>query len=226
LSWCRDNINLGRHAYWQAATDPIRGYTLITFPLSGTTNNSRCLMLDWRFLAQGEPYPRMALWTFGAFASLGYTIDTNQRPRVFAGGYDGYVYRLDQSTRSHNSTSINYNIKTPFLTYGADYFTKSVSDASVGLAPRNQNTATFGWTCDSASEQTATFTQNAGAVLGSFTLGTDVLGGSAFTQRFIQEMHGDCRSIQYRINENTNSSDLEVHNIGVALTPSGYSTEN
>jgi hypothetical protein len=226
LSWCRDNMNLGRAAYWQAATDPIRGYTLISFPLVGTTNNSRCLMLDWRFLSQGEPYPRHALWTFGSFASFGYTVDSNQRPRIFAGGYDGYVYRLDQSTRTHNNTSINYNVKTPFLTYGTEYFTKSVSDASVGLAPHNQNTATFGWTCDSASEQTTTFTQNAGSVLGTFVLGTNTLGGSAFTQRFIQEMNGDCRSIQYRINENTDGSDIEVHNIGVALAPTGYSTEN
>jgi hypothetical protein len=42
----------------------------------------------------------------------------------------------------------------------------------------------------------------------------------------MQELSGDCRSVQYRLNENTNNSDIEVHNIGAALTPTGYSTEN
>lgn len=226
LSWCRDNINQSRYQYWQAATDFLRGYTLVSFPLSGTTNNTRCLMLDWRFLAQGDPYPRWSLWDFGSFASLGYCLDTNSRSRIFAGGYDGYVYRLDQSDRTHNSTSINFNAATPFLTYGSEFATKTISIASVGIAPKNTNTATYGYTRDSNTEQTATFTQNAGAVLGTFLLGTDTLGGSRFTQRFIDELDGDFRSIQYRINDNTLASDIEVHNIGAALTPTGYSTEN
>ena len=41
-------------------------------------------------------------------------------PRIFAGGYDGYVYKLDQTTRTHNNTSINYNWTTPFLSYGVN----------------------------------------------------------------------------------------------------------
>lgn len=227
LNWCRDNMNQNRHRFWQTATDYLRGYTLISFPLAGITNNNRCLMLDWRFLAQGEPYPRWSLWDFGSFASLGYAIDTNQRPRIFAGGYDGFVYRLDQSTRAHNSTSINYNVKTPFLTYGSEYHTKTISVASIGMAPLNTNTGTFGWTRDTAAEQTLTFTQNGGAVLDSFELDTDVLGGALFTQRFIElEEGGDFRSIQYRLNDNNINGDLEVHNLGAALTPTGYSTEN
>ena len=226
LSWCRDNMNMSRYQYWQTCTDPLRGYTLVAFPLAGITNNTRCLLLDWRFLAQGEPYPRWSLWDFGSFASLGYCLDTSNRPRIFAGGYDGYVYRLDQSTRTHNSTSINYDIKTPFLTYGSEYHLKSLSAASVGIAARSTSTVTFGWQADGTTAQTTTFTQSAGSALGSFVLGTDSLGGASFTQRFLQELHGEFRSVQYRINENTNNADVEVHNLGAAITPSGYSTEN
>lgn len=226
LSWCRDNMNQSRYQYWQASTDFLRGYSLISFALSGTTNNTRCLMLDWRFLAQGDPYPRWSLWDFGSFATLGYGLDTSNRSRIFAGGYDGYVYLLDQSDRTHNSTSINCNVTTPFLTYGSELATKTISVVSVGLAPKNTNSATFGYTRDSNTEQTTTFTQNAGAILGTFLLGTDTLGGSRFTQRFIDELDGDFRSIQYRLNDNTLASDIEIHNIGAALTPTGYSTEN
>jgi len=226
LSWCRDYMNQSQYQYWQAATDFLRGITVLTFPLSGYTDNNRCLMLDWRFMSQGEPHPRWALWDFGSFASLGYTVDTSNRPRIFAGGYDGYVYRLDQSTRTHNATSINYTVKTPFLTYGSEYHTKAISDASVGYAARGNSTVTFGWTRDSNAEQTTTFTQSGGSVLDTFLLGTDTLGGARFTQYFLQDLNGDFRSIQYRLNENVNNSDIDVHNIGAALTPSGYSTEN
>jgi len=226
LTWCRENMNFGRYQKWQACTDSLRGYTLLTFPLAGVTNNTRCLMLDWRFLAQGEPYPRWSLWDFGSFASLAYCLDTNGRTRIFAGGYDGYVYRLDQSTRTHNSASINFDVKTPFLTYGSEAHMKSLSDASVGIAARSSSTATFGWTCDNQAEQTTTFSQSGGSALDSFVLNTDVLGGARFVSKFIQELNGDFRSVQYRVNENTNNADFELHNIGAAITPGAMSTEN
>lgn len=227
LSWCRDNMNRTRYQFWQAATDVLRGYTLISFPLSGITNNNYIIMIDWRFLAQGDPYPRFAPWDFGDFASLTYAIDTSYRARIFAGGYDGNVYRLDQSTRTHNNTSINCNVVTPFLTYGtALNMMKTISAASVGTVPKNLNVGTFGWTMDSGAEQTTTFTQNAGAILGTFVLGTDSLGGSQFTQRFLADIDGQFRAIQYRVNDNNDGGDLELHNIGAEIMESGTSLEN
>lgn len=229
LTWCRDNMNQAQFSKWQAATDFLRGYTLITFPLAGVTNNGRCLMLDWRFLAQGEPYPRWSLWDFGAFASLGYCIDTNQRPRIFAGGYDGYVYRLDQSDRTHNSTSINFDIQTPNLTYGSEVHMKTLYAVGIGHAPKNTNTATFAWSRDGGTEQTQTFAQAAGGfMLDSSELdSTDLLGGGAWAQKFLElEEGGEARTFQYRVTENNNTSDIEVHNLVAALAPGGYSTEN
>ncbi|MFN3075345.1 MAG: hypothetical protein ABT940_00410 [Alphaproteobacteria bacterium] len=228
LSWCRDNMNLARAPYWQTATDFARGYSLITFPLAGTTNNTRCLMLDWRFLAQGEPYPRWALWDFGSFASLCQAMDTNQRLRVFAGGYDGYVYRLDQSDRTHNSTSINYDVMTPYLTYGSEVYKKTLFSVGIGLAPKNTNTATFAWSADGGTAQTTTFAQQGGGfLLGTSVLGTDSLGGAAFNQTFLElETGGEGRAFQYRLTENNDASDIEMHNFIIGLMPSGVSTEN
>src|SRR3990167_2684710 len=212
LSWCRDNMNQNRRRFWQAVTDPLRSYTLITFPLTGNTNNDRCLLLDWRFLAQGEPYPRWSLWDFGSFASLGYAIDTSNRPRIFAGAYDGFVYRLDQSARTHNSTSIRYEITSPHLTYGSEYYLKTINCASIGHASKNTNTATFGWTIDGGTEQTQTFTQAGGGFqLDSSVLdGPDLLGGGTWSQRFLNELTGQGRSLQYHVTENVNNSDIEI----------------
>ena len=229
LSWCRDNMNMSRYQFWQAATDHMRSFTLITFALSGTTNNTRCLLMDWRFLAQGELYPRWSLWNFGSFASLGYCLDTSSIPRIFAGGYDGFVYRLNQSDRTHNSTSINYNLLLPYLTYGSEVIKKTIFSVGIGLASKNTNTATFGWSADGVTEQTTTFTQSGGGFLLDTSVldGASLLGGGSWGQKFIElETGGEGRSFQYHLTENNNTSDIEVHNLIAGLIPTGVSTEN
>ena len=229
LTWCRDNMNQNLYPLWQACTDHLHGYTLISFPIAGTTTNTRTILLDWRFMASGEPYPRFALWDFASFASMAYCIDTNNKPRIFAGGYTGYVFRLDQVDRVHESTTIAYDIQTPNLSYGSEFMLKTISAVGIGHASKNTNAATFAWSIDGQTEQTQTFTQAAGGfILDSSDLdGTDLLGGANWSQKFLElETGGIGRTMQYRITENNLSSDIEIHNIGAAVTPSGYSTEN
>lgn len=226
-TFCREELNHNRSRYWWAATDSLHGYTLITVTRSGQTSNDRVLMLDWRFMAQGEQWPRWSLWDFGSFASLAHCIDTNNRPRIFAGAYDGYVYKMDQTTRTHNNTSINYNWATPFLSYGGEYYLKVINAISLGIAPKNGNPITVGWTRDDNAQQTTTISQSSGAALDAFILDTDVLGGSSFVPRFTElETGGEFRAIQYELTENALDSDVEIHNLGASLTFSGYSTEN
>lgn len=226
-TFCREELNHNRSRYWWAATDSLRGYSLITVTRSGQTNNDRCLLLDWRFMQQGESWPRWALWDFGSFASMALCIDTNNRPRIFAGAHDGLVYKLDQTTRTHNNTSISFQGETPFLTYGSDFYEKTISVVSVGVAPKNDNDITIGWTRDDNAQQTVTVSQVAGAQLDSFELDIDRLGGSTFQPRFVElEDGGQFRAIQYSITENALASDVEIHNLGASITPSGYSTEN
>lgn len=226
-TYVREELNHNRSRFWGAATDSLRGYTLINITRSGQSVNDRCLMLDWRFMAQGEQWPRWALWDFPSFASIALAVDTNNRPRLFAGGYDGFVYKLDQTTRTHNSTSINYNWVTPFLSYGGEFYLKTINVLSLGIAPKNGNDITIGWTRDNEAQQTTTVSQTAGAQLDTFVLDTDVLGGSSFQPRFTElEEGGEFRSIQYEVIENVVASDVEIHNLGASITQSGYSTEN
>jgi len=63
--------------------------------------------------------------------------------------------------------------------------------------------------------------------MATFTLDTSVLGGGTFVPRFIElETGGEFRAITYHLTDAVNESDLEVHNIGAAIKPSGWSTEN
>ena len=104
---------------------------------------------------------------------------------------------------------------------------KTLSAASLGLQPKNNANVTFGWSRDNNAQQTQTVTQGGGALLDSFTLGTDTLGGARFVDRFLDlEEGGEFRDIQFQVTHSTNNEDIEVHSIGAQITAGSMSTEN
>lgn len=165
-SYVRDSLNHNPHRKWWAVNHPQNGYALISVSGSGQSNNNQVLMMDYRFMTQGEQYPRWALWDSFSFASLAQVIDTNNRPRMFGAGYTGYVWKMDQASRSHDGTAINDSVKLPFLTYGDEWMMKTLTGISIGVQPKNGNNITVGWTRDNNTQQTATVSQAGGDVLG------------------------------------------------------------
>ena len=155
-------------------------------------------------------------------------IDTSNRPRLWMGSDDGIVYKTDQENRTHKSASINYNVETPFLTYGSEITEKALHKASVGMVPLNNNSVTFGWTRDYSAAQTQTVTQgNAGGVFDTGLFDTAVFGGSSFNPRFMElQTGGTFRSVKYAVTDTANNSDIELHSIGAAIKGIGWSTEN
>lgn len=170
----RDNVNSGNSRKWWAVNVPLRNYVLMTYPNTGQTNNDHCLLMDYRWMAhpnalgvqQGDLYPRWALWDAFGFSSLGLVVDTNNVPRIFAGAYDGVVYKLDQTIRTHKNTSIPMTVTTPFLTYGNELRFKTLERAAVGIQPKNNNNLTFGWQADNNTQQTQTISQGGSDTLG------------------------------------------------------------
>ncbi len=220
------------HRKWWAATDFDSGYSVMAITPSGQTTNTKQLMMDYRFMALGEGAPRWALWNKFAMASLAPVIDTGNRLRLFAGGYDGYIYKLDQVDRSHNGGAIAMNVVTPFLSYGGEEMVKTIYAVAIELAPKSAQSVTFKWLRDGQTEQTATVTQGGSDVLGpwtsnEFTLDTSTLGGTRYLPRYIElEEGGEFRSIRYTINEAITASDCEVHGIMANIAAGGISTEN
>ena len=225
---CRNRLNHTRYRYWQSVDDSANGRVLIAVTPGGGSTNARLLCMDYRFMAQGEPYPRWSYCDFGVFESLAHVIDTSNRPRVWFGSSDGIVYKADQSNRTHKSAAINYTVETPFFTYGSEIMEKAISKASLGVVPQNNNAMTFGWTRDYNAEQTQTVTQgNAGGIFDTGLFDTAVFGGSQFVPRFMElETGGTFRSVKYRVSDTANSSDIELHSIGSVIKPCGWSTEN
>ena len=229
----RSDVSQTYYKNWWTVEDPLNGMVLIGFTPSGQTRNTRLLMMDYRFKALGEPFPRWAQWTkFGADA-LAYVVDIGNRPRPFVGLNDGFIYKTEQEDRTHNASAITPLVTTPSLTYGTDHITKTLYVVGIELAPKNANTFTLNWLRDGQSQQSDTgFTQGGSHVLGPwttdpFTLDSSTLGGTRFLTRYRElETGGDFRSIRYQITDTNDNSDLELHGILAALSSGGVSTEN
>lgn len=225
--YMQENLNNSRARFFCAATDPNRGQVWIGVTPSGQTTNTRYLIMDYRFLSQNETYPRWSYWDSRAFASIHLVRDIS-RPRLMAGGYDGKVYKLDQTSRTDNGSAINMNVETPSLTYGDEWLLKNLAEAGVSLNALNNNLVTFTWFLDGSTGGTATVTQGASGGLFDVGLFDDaVFGGQAFLPRFFGiENGGDFRSIAYLFSDSANDSDLEIHSFMTKVTPCGESTEN
>ena len=223
----QEGLNNSRARFFVTATDPNRGYVWIGVTPSGQTTNTKYLIMDYRFMSQNETYPRWSYWDSRAFACISLVRDT-QRPRLMAGGYDGFVYKLDQTTRSDSGTAINMNVQTPSLTYGDEWMLKTIVSAGVSLNALNDNILTFKWLRDGVYEQSTTVTQGATGALYDVGLFDDaVFGGQAFVPRFIPiENGGDFRAISYSLVDSADSSDLEIHSMMVKIAPCGESEEN
>ncbi|MCI0552325.1 MAG: hypothetical protein L0287_15345, partial [Anaerolineae bacterium] len=154
--------------------------------------------------------------------------DTNRRQRIFAGGYDGFVYKLNQVNRSVNGTAISMNAQTPGLTYGEEWLLKNLGDVGVSLEALNNNNVTLTWVRDGVESDSTTVTQ--GSVGGIFDTGlfdTAVFGGQTFTPRFFGIVNGgDFRSCSYKFSDTANDSDLSIHSFMSKLSPAGESQEN
>ena len=64
---------------------------------------------------------------------------------------------------------------------------------------------------------------------GSFTLDDltlGLLGGSLFRDRFVEETHGEYRSIQFQVTQNGVDEDLELHSISTSNELGSLSMEN
>ena len=224
VAFMNERVNIARLKHAWADTDDIRGIVVITLPIDANTNNNAVLAMDFRF----SP----VRWSFLSGLAAGCVASVvdqtnNDRRVIMLGGNDGHVRKWGQSTRTNDGTGISYKWTTPYFSYGSPVNMKTISAAAVGLQPKNDANITFGWSRDNDVQQTQTVTQGGTAILDSFTLDTDILGGGRFVDRFLElEEGGEFRSIQYQVVHSVNSQDIEVHAFMAAITAGSISTEN
>lgn len=226
-SWLASRVNKGSLKQSRAVTWDERGLVLISYPIDSDTVPNIVLALDFRF----NP-ARLAYWSIfdGYCSALALMVDDSDNGRhvPIAGGEDGFLRKLGQPTRSiDGDTAISWEVVSPFLDYGGTFIEKTIESGALGIAPKNDGDITFGWTRDDNAEQTITVNQGGAAVLGSFTLGTDELGGARFNNRYFPTPEGgQFRSISYAARNSVNSEDVELHHIAARLHVDTDSMEN
>lgn len=231
--WLGRNVSNDRLPFAQAATVSQLGLVAISLTVEAGSQNNRLFFMDYRF----DP-PR---WSYAEdyvdSSALATVIDTasNDTPTLFAGGYDGFVRKLLQTDRTVDAgTPISMSVKTPFLNYGDPTQMKYLQHASVGLAPRGNFDAVFGWQRDNHAQDSETLTQGGGDVLAGpgvaaniFTLDSSLLGGSSYLDRFVaMDEGGEFRSVQYQLSNTQDLEDLEVHTFSVGVKRGDVSLEN
>jgi len=206
---------------------PDLGIVLFSVPIDTATSPNTILLMDYRF-----PNVRWARWSSFAdtCVSLASVVDSasSNRRIVMAGGTDGFVRKYGQATRIiDDATSISYRVTLPHLTYGSPSTLKTLTGGSIGIQPKNNQNITVGWTRDNNAQQTTTVTQGGTAVLGSFVLGTDTLGGARFVDRFFRTQEGGVfRSVSFEIANNVAGEDIEPHSISAKIEVGAESLEN
>lgn len=226
-TYLREHLNFGFLNKSYAVDWPDLGVVLFSVPIDSSTVPNQILMMDYRF----DPV-RWANWPSfsNTCISLALVVDSSSSDRriVMAGGTDGFIRKYGQATRSiDGSTSINFKVTSPNLSYGIPIMEKNISGGALGFQPKNSSNVTFGWTRDNGAQQTETVNQGGTAVLDSFVLGTDVLGGARFVDRFFElEEGGDFRTISFEVSNNTNNEDVELHSISIIGSTGSWSWEN
>lgn len=225
--YIREHFNFGRLKHAWAVNWPDFGVVLFSVPIDSSQQPNMVLMMDYRF-----QNVRWARWSsFGdTCVSLGSVVDSSASNRriVMGGGTDGFIRKYGQSTRSIDSvSSISFKVALPHLTYGDPITKKYLTGGSIGFQPKNNQSVTFGWTRDNNAQQTVSVNQGGTAVLDSFVLGTDTLGGARFVDRFFRtEEGGEFRSVSYEVANNVDGEDVEIHSISTIIEPGTWSMEN
>lgn len=229
--WINTYLSKSRLKYCWAVNDTLNGRLLFALSRAVSQYNDLILSYDYRF--QDPPFNtgRWALRTAHNAASLSYFVEggLGSERRVYAGGTDGYLRRIDEIGRSvDGSTAYTAKVTLPTCTYGGAWKTKTLEGVGLSQTPKGNYTATLGWSRDGKAQQTTTLSMSGGDTLGSdFTWGSSPWGGYAFTHKYMTpEEGGEFRGIQYQLQKGTANQDMEVFDIHAKVSFGGESLED
>lgn len=252
LSWFRNtnNITGGINASsWQSVTDTLQDITYCVLNNNHTVGGPYdvAFMMDWRFRSQTNPYPRFIPLKLNrpfSAVTLAYDAFNSTQLRPFFGDVRGRVYQEYPPSfaqynvvRDDSYDGFEYRVETPALTYGPSVYQKTITGVSIDVRD-DFNTSSgeygeldFSYGGRGIPGQTLTFTNTLGSKLGSFTLGTDQLGGIHDVFHYADNVEGEGKAFVYTFVEDTPltfnfGTDVVVDHFSILYTPSGESMEN
>lgn len=162
----------------------------------GSSVNNRRIVVDFNRI----DIPRFRLSTRDTPVSMWLKRDSNGVERLTTGDNAGFVWDLDQSTKSQDGSGYEARFQTPDLdfsfydpTIGA--INKDWDWLELAIEPKGDHDLSVAVFLDGELSETLQYNMGgSGATLGSFVLGTDKLAGTGLLNRR-KEVHGRSRRI-------------------------------
>lgn len=233
--WIAVYLNKARLKFCWGVNDALNGRLLFGLSRAVTQYNDIIMSYDYRFTDPPFRAGRWALRTAHNAASLGYFVEggLGSDRRIYAGGTDGYIRRIDEigraiDTDAASPSAYTARVTLPTCTYGGAWRTKTLEGLGLSQSPKGNYTATVGWSRDGGTQQTTTLSMSGGAALGTdFTWNQSPWGGYAFAHRYVTpEEGGEFRGIQYQLQKGTVNQDMEVFDLHAKVSMGAEALEN
>lgn len=216
----RDNANLAQvkkiyGAYYVAKREAHFGVA----QTGGSINGAR-IVVDFNS-PQG---PRFRFSTRDIAISLWVKQDSDGTDRLTMGDDRGFVWDLDQDTRSQDGIGYTGKFQTPHLDFGhleptLAAVNKNYSFLELVVEPTGNHNLNVDIIIDDNLSETVTFNMGTnGATLGSFVLGTDKLSGASILNKK-RRIVGSGRRISLVGRNNGAAQDFSVSKFLVHFTP-------
>jgi len=191
-TWIKANVDLSKIADFHANYDPLLRAIRIWVVRQGQTTIDTNLVY---FIDR----PVDAAWSIHdnqtstsghkAYCSgvIRQTVTGNYK--LYTGDYAGFLWKIEEATRSDNGIGYYAGIRTPHLSFdagdtGLTRIRKRFDRGWVLTAPKGNHNLNISILLDGSDSITSSVSlQGAGGVLGSFVLGTDKLGGNEILDR-------------------------------------------
>jgi len=214
--------------FMQSVFYPDKGQAFFTARSGMLPNNDVMIVYD----VSRDQAPKFGLWSHYQADCIGLRRDINGIPRPMYGGTNGYLYFADWPTcailTSSTTTGYTAEFKTPYLDFrwlDAVYNQelsekqKQFDHLAVTFTPFGNNSLNVDVWIDGKFSETVTAAMTIDTnYLGSFTLGTSILGVEE-EQTIIVPIHGTGRRISLRCYNSNAYESFRVSKLGIGFRP-------
>jgi len=216
-TFIRENVNSSRYDRVQSIFYPTKRKVMFAVSGLGSNVNNLIVGLDIHRLSDPQGF-KTTRDECEALAILRGSSDGLAKPIV--GDSAGFVRKLDIAARDKDGSGYNAYWETWDIELFEQGFRRgNLKELEVEFTPVGNWNLSIEVFRDGVSSETLTFNmQGAGAILGSFTLGTDILGTEVL-RNTRSKMSGDCRRIRLKGSNNTLNESFSVASQLIKYTP-------
>jgi hypothetical protein len=222
--WIQNNVNLAQIANFHAVYDPSLRAIKFFMASAGATNNDMAMVyfID-RPPEEAWMVHKNATYSSGYDASCSALVRVGAGDwQVYTGDYSGETWKLETVNIHDENSAYDGRFKTPVLSFENERGDKNFARAWLVLQPETvASTLTLDWFVDGVQQTQRTVTvQNSGGKLGSFTLGTSLLGGDEVIEKPV-DLRQNGRRLQLEIGTSTVNEDFFISQVLIDYRPLG-----